>query len=62
MLVSTALCVISNLVNCENESENDFEDKNEERMTHVLILYFRYFAHTNLAATILLFVEIVIML
>ena len=42
--------------------ENDFEDKNEERMTHVLILYFRYFAHTNLAATILLFVEIVIML
>ena len=32
------------------------EDNLCERMTHVLILYFRYFAQTNLAATILLVV------
>ena len=30
------------------------ESSEEERKTHVLILYFRYFAQTNLAATILL--------
>ena len=42
--------------------EDDFKDDlkeslYEEMMTHVLILYLRYFAQTNLAATILLVVE-----
>lgn len=37
-----------------NVKDDLWESLDEERMTHVLILYFRYFAQTNLAATILL--------
>ena len=42
--------------------EDDIKDDlkkilDEEMMTHVLILYLRYFAQTNLAATILLVVQ-----
>ena len=45
-----------------DDVEDDFKDDlkeslYEERMTHVLILYLRYFAQTNLAATILLVVQ-----
>ena len=44
---------------CRRWFINDFKDDSkenldEEMMTHVLILYLRYFAQTNLAATILL--------
>ena len=37
-----------------NVKDDLWESLDEEKMTHVLILYFRYFAQTNLAATILL--------
>ena len=42
----------------EDDIKDDFKEiLDEERMTHVLILYLRYFAQTNLAATILLIVQ-----